>query len=310
MCYVADHEPFDPALGAGGDVRPNRDDDHHVEFLRDADVVIHDAQYDADEYSERVGWGHSTDRVRGRRLQRRRSRADRAVPPRPVPRRRHGRCDCCANAAAAGPDVGQCRPKGAILEVGAAGRRRCLTCRAARHDGPTLDALCDHDADPVARRAAALGCGGGRVRRGTPPRASTARPSCSSVDHGSMLIVADVDEPGDRARRGPMRSSPSGARDRVGMLAGVTAVGVEARSRIGVTDWMVWPASAWRTSARSCGRSCSARPVDGSPHRCRPTRRPASKPCTASPSSTPRPTPASTASPSRAMRTLRCPRRH
>ncbi len=60
VCYVADHEPFDPALGAGGDVRSNRDDDHHVAFLEGADVVIHDAQYTPEEYSGRVGWGHST----------------------------------------------------------------------------------------------------------------------------------------------------------------------------------------------------------------------------------------------------------
>ena len=60
VCYVADHEPFDPALGAGGDVRSNRDDDRHVAFLEGADVVIHDAQYTPEEYAGRVGWGHST----------------------------------------------------------------------------------------------------------------------------------------------------------------------------------------------------------------------------------------------------------
>ena len=60
VCYVADHEPFDSALGSGGDVLASRDDARHVEFLAGADVVIHDAQYDASEYAARVGWGHST----------------------------------------------------------------------------------------------------------------------------------------------------------------------------------------------------------------------------------------------------------
>jgi imidazoleglycerol phosphate synthase cyclase subunit len=32
----------------------------HVAFLRDADLVIHDAQYLAEEYPAKVGWGHST----------------------------------------------------------------------------------------------------------------------------------------------------------------------------------------------------------------------------------------------------------
>ena len=38
----------------------SRGDARHVEFLAGADIVIHDAQYDASEYAARVGWGHST----------------------------------------------------------------------------------------------------------------------------------------------------------------------------------------------------------------------------------------------------------
>jgi len=60
VCYIADHEPFDPTLGAGGDLLANRAESRHVDFLSDADVVIHDAQYTAAEYSDRIGWGHST----------------------------------------------------------------------------------------------------------------------------------------------------------------------------------------------------------------------------------------------------------
>ena len=57
VCYVADHEPFDSALGFGGDVSASRGDARHVEFLAGADILIHDAQYDASEYAAHVGWG-------------------------------------------------------------------------------------------------------------------------------------------------------------------------------------------------------------------------------------------------------------
>jgi CheY-like chemotaxis protein len=36
------------------------EDEKHAEFLRDADLVIHDSQYTAAEYGKKVGWGHST----------------------------------------------------------------------------------------------------------------------------------------------------------------------------------------------------------------------------------------------------------
>ena len=55
LAYLPDHEPF---LG-GEDQRP-------AEWLsgygvsRGADVLVHDAQYTAQEYSERIGWGHSS----------------------------------------------------------------------------------------------------------------------------------------------------------------------------------------------------------------------------------------------------------
>lgn len=59
VVYASDHEPFDPSLGGGGDLRANQGDARHLEFLRGADVVIHDAQYLAAEYGDRIGWGHS-----------------------------------------------------------------------------------------------------------------------------------------------------------------------------------------------------------------------------------------------------------
>ncbi|MGH8071997.1 MAG: response regulator [Candidatus Entotheonellia bacterium] len=67
VVYATDHEPHArPPLeassksGAGSHVLPvHREDREHIEFLRGADLVIHDAQYTAAEYPLKVGWGHS-----------------------------------------------------------------------------------------------------------------------------------------------------------------------------------------------------------------------------------------------------------
>jgi phosphoribosyl 1,2-cyclic phosphodiesterase len=56
MAYMPDHEPAlghrhfpaDPEWTSGFDL------------MKDVDLLIHDAQYTAEEYEQRVGWGHST----------------------------------------------------------------------------------------------------------------------------------------------------------------------------------------------------------------------------------------------------------
>ena len=61
IVYAVDHEPHSrhqpDALLLEGPI--HREDQHHVEFLRDADLVIHDAQYTAAEYASRLGSGHT-----------------------------------------------------------------------------------------------------------------------------------------------------------------------------------------------------------------------------------------------------------
>ena len=67
VVYAVDHEPHAtvqadrtaPAVGPGG-LPVHQEDRRHVEFLAGADLLIHDATYTSEEYSERVGWGHST----------------------------------------------------------------------------------------------------------------------------------------------------------------------------------------------------------------------------------------------------------
>ncbi|MEZ5956980.1 MAG: MBL fold metallo-hydrolase [Hyphomonadaceae bacterium] len=60
VVYASDHEPHSPDAGEGHTEQAEGGDVAHIDFLRDADLVIHDAQYTAEEYPEKVGWGHST----------------------------------------------------------------------------------------------------------------------------------------------------------------------------------------------------------------------------------------------------------
>ena len=56
LAYLPDHEP---ALGVM-DFPDLPQWTSGYDLARDADVLIHDAQYTEDEYKARVGWGHST----------------------------------------------------------------------------------------------------------------------------------------------------------------------------------------------------------------------------------------------------------
>ena len=58
LVYACDHEPYSRALGLG-EGRIAGEDLQHAEFMRGADLLIHDAQYTAQEYPTKMGWGHS-----------------------------------------------------------------------------------------------------------------------------------------------------------------------------------------------------------------------------------------------------------
>lgn len=60
LVYASDHEPHHADAGHGRAGPPEGGDAGHVDFLRDADLLIHDAQYTAAEYPTKLGWGHST----------------------------------------------------------------------------------------------------------------------------------------------------------------------------------------------------------------------------------------------------------
>jgi phosphoribosyl 1,2-cyclic phosphodiesterase len=60
LVYASDHEPHDRRLADGGDPATSRHDLDHAALFEGADLLIHDAQYVAEEYPEKTGWGHST----------------------------------------------------------------------------------------------------------------------------------------------------------------------------------------------------------------------------------------------------------
>lgn len=56
MVYATDHEPY--WHGTNGFIHPG--DRDHIDFIRGADLLVHDAQYTLEEYPTKVSWGHST----------------------------------------------------------------------------------------------------------------------------------------------------------------------------------------------------------------------------------------------------------
>src|SRR4029434_3051361 len=57
LAYTTDNEPFGASAASRHLVHPS----HHVQLVRDAELLIQDAQYTPEEYDlQRVGWGHST----------------------------------------------------------------------------------------------------------------------------------------------------------------------------------------------------------------------------------------------------------
>ena len=59
VVYSCDHEPYSRILATGqGEITGQ--DLRHADFLKDADLLIHDAQYTAAEYPAKIGWGHSS----------------------------------------------------------------------------------------------------------------------------------------------------------------------------------------------------------------------------------------------------------
>jgi len=65
ICYLCDHEPYCERIWREGEARKmesiiEEGDRRHAQYMRGADVVIHEAQYTPQEYPSKRHWGHST----------------------------------------------------------------------------------------------------------------------------------------------------------------------------------------------------------------------------------------------------------
>lgn len=60
LVYATDHEPHSQHVHELTHLPVHHEDLRHIEFLSDADLVIHDTQYTAEEYPGKVGWGHTS----------------------------------------------------------------------------------------------------------------------------------------------------------------------------------------------------------------------------------------------------------
>ncbi len=59
VVYACDHEPHSRQYALGTGIMGEQDR-RHIAFIKGADLVIHDAQYTATEYPDKIGWGHIT----------------------------------------------------------------------------------------------------------------------------------------------------------------------------------------------------------------------------------------------------------
>ena len=58
IVYCTDHEPYSSEMAFHGKLEKGSKDEQYAEFLADADIVIHDAQYTAEEYTGNKNGDH------------------------------------------------------------------------------------------------------------------------------------------------------------------------------------------------------------------------------------------------------------
>ena len=210
LCYMSDHEPYDPSLGSGGDVLASRDDARHVEFITGADVVIHDAQYDAAEYQSRVGWGHSPVEyvvdvacaagVRQTVLFHHDPDHDDETIDRLVER---------ANAQAAGKTNVVAAAEGLVHEVSSASPRRSSSVTRTAKTLPKRDELAVSilivSDDQELRAAVETAAKSEHL-----PVVDAPQAAATAAEGGRVVVIADVDDDVERDRSPACRGVPDG----------------------------------------------------------------------------------------------------
>ncbi|MEP7201294.1 MAG: MBL fold metallo-hydrolase [Ilumatobacteraceae bacterium] len=243
VCYVSDHEPFDPELGAGGDVLANEGDAHHVEFLQGADIVIHDAQYSAAEYIARVGWGHSTVEyvvdvacaagVKQTVLYHHDPSHDDDTIDRLVEQ---------ANAQAKGRTQVVAAAEGNVLEVASTSPPTSPNKPPSAAASPALDDLSASiviiSGDQALREAVEAAAHAEHW-----PVVDANDTAAAAENAARVVVVADTDDAAGRLDRLQSAIAPS-AWTHLGILAVTRAPSSAPPAPAGVADWLVWPATA------------------------------------------------------------------
>lgn len=230
LVYCSDHEPHDVALASGAPPAPGTADHRHADFLADADVVVHDTQYDAATYADKVGWGHSPMEYAVGMT--RAAAARRLVLYHHDPQRNDDGVDqlllrARALAAADGGDLEvDAAAEGAVIEVRGRGARRRRAANATATMTPAVNESAMRIA--VATTDPVLEAG---VRAAATAEGLTVRPF--TADMANSVVVLDVDDSGGLA-------SVDGC---VGGV-GVTRRAIPAVPHGAIADWIVLPASA------------------------------------------------------------------
>jgi ribonuclease BN (tRNA processing enzyme) len=230
LVYASDHEPHDVSLAGGGLPRSGSADDRHADFLADADVLIHDTQYDAASYAAKVGWGHSTMEyavaLAGA------VGVGRLVLYHHDPQRDDDGVDDLlrrARALAAADGSGlevDAAAEGSVLEVRDSDRPRWRTTGASATVVPAVTdlavgvAIATSDSELEAAVEDAALAEGLTVRM-------------LATDLSDAVVVVDVDDGVGAAR----------SVDRSGGMLGVTRHAVPSFPTAGIIDWIVLPAS-------------------------------------------------------------------
>ena len=242
VCYITDHEPFDPALGSGGDVLANRDDARHVEFLEGADVVIHDAQYDASEYPARVGWGHSSMEyvvdvacAAG---------VHRTVLFHHDPSHDDTAIDALverANTRATGRTQVVAAAEGDVVDVSPASPPRSPHAASSAAATPALEELTVSiviiSGDQALRRVVE-----DAARAEQLPVVEASHAAASVDDGGRVVVVADIDQDAGGLDRLRSAITPS-IWARVWIVGVTRALSAAPPASSGISDWLVWPAT-------------------------------------------------------------------
>jgi len=228
VVYASDHEPHDASLAGGGLPLPGSADAHHAEFLADADIVVHDTQYDAAGYAAKVGWGHST--MEYAVTLARANHVRRLVLFHHDPQRDDDAVDelvARARALAASGEDGlevEAAAEGSVLEIRGERRPRAREASAVATVVPATSDLAVGVAIATSDRALEAA-----VRSAATAEGLTVRPLASDVSNA--VVVVDVDDD----------ATPQV--DRSCGVLGVTRQAIPSLPVAGISDWIVLPAS-------------------------------------------------------------------